>query len=111
MPRALVYIHINSYGNCKECHIAGVRPNLSVTVLKVLNGEVDDDNDGNNSRDNGKGGKRRSTSSYLYPTLNVIPYGYSLHLLVGKRHVATGNPFLLDHTIMSGVVLDLNREV
>ena len=111
MTRALVYVHINSYVNCKERRIAGVRPNLNVAVLKVLNDEFDDDNDGDKIIDKGKGGQVRSTSSYINPTLTVIPYGSSLYLLVGKRLFAIRNPFGLDQTIMSGVVLDLNQEV
>ena len=54
MPRALVHVCINSYGNYKECLIVGVRPDINVAVLKVLKGEVDDDNNGDKNKDNGR---------------------------------------------------------
>ncbi len=43
----------------------------------------------------------------LYP----IPVGESHNLLVGQRVYAIGNPFGLDHTLTSGIVSALGREI
>ena len=43
--RSLVYVCINPSGKYMECRIAGVRPDLDVEVLKILDDEVDDKND------------------------------------------------------------------
>ncbi len=45
--------------------------------------------------------------SQLYP----IPLGESHNLLVGQRVYAIGNPFGLDHTLTSGIVSALGREI
>jgi S1-C subfamily serine protease len=43
--------------------------------------------------------------------LNPIPLGDSETLLVGQKVFAIGNPFGLDHTITSGIVSALDREI
>lgn len=44
-------------------------------------------------------------------TLKPIPLGDSKSLLVGQKVFAIGNPFGLDHTITSGIVSALDREI
>ncbi len=43
--------------------------------------------------------------------LHPIPVGESHNLLVGQRVYAIGNPFGLDHTLTSGIVSALGREI
>ncbi len=43
--------------------------------------------------------------------LHPIPIGESHNLLVGQRVYAIGNPFGLDHTLTSGIVSALGREI
>jgi S1-C subfamily serine protease len=47
------------------------------------------------------------------PSLNVVPImvGESNNLLVGQKVFAIGNPFGLDHTLTSGIVSALGREI
>ncbi len=40
-----------------------------------------------------------------------IPVGESINLLVGQKVFAIGNPFGLDHTITSGIISALGREI
>jgi len=44
-------------------------------------------------------------------TLKPLPLGDSKSLLVGQKVFAIGNPFGLDHTITSGIVSALDREI
>ena len=44
-------------------------------------------------------------------TLAPIPVGESSNLLVGQKVFAIGNPFGLDHTITSGIISALGREI
>ena len=44
-------------------------------------------------------------------TLRPIPIGESENLLVGQKVFAIGNPFGLDHTITSGIISALGREI
>jgi len=44
-------------------------------------------------------------------TLRPIPVGSSNDLLVGQKTFAIGNPFGLDHTLSTGVVSGLDREI
>jgi S1-C subfamily serine protease len=44
-------------------------------------------------------------------TLQPLPLGDSKSLLVGQKVFAIGNPFGLDHTITSGIVSALDREI
>jgi S1-C subfamily serine protease len=44
-------------------------------------------------------------------TLVPIPVGESSNLLVGQKVFAIGNPFGLDHTITSGIISALGREI
>lgn len=44
-------------------------------------------------------------------TLVPIPVGESTNLLVGQKVFAIGNPFGLDHTITSGIISALGREI
>ena len=55
MPRASVYVCINLSGNYKECCIAGIQKDLDVAVLKVLNDEVDNNDDSGNEKDKCRG--------------------------------------------------------
>ncbi len=43
--------------------------------------------------------------------LSPIPVGESANLLVGQKVFAIGNPFGLDHTITSGIISALGREI
>jgi len=43
--------------------------------------------------------------------LSPIPVGESVNLLVGQKVYAIGNPFGLDHTITSGIISALGREI
>ena len=45
------------------------------------------------------------------PTLRPLPIGTSSDLLVGQRVYAIGNPFGLDHTLTTGVISGLGREI
>ncbi len=45
------------------------------------------------------------------PKLRPIPLGESGNLLVGQKVFAIGNPFGLDHTLTSGIVSALGREI
>lgn len=44
-------------------------------------------------------------------SLVPIPVGESVNLLVGQKVFAIGNPFGLDHTITSGIISALGREI
>jgi len=43
--------------------------------------------------------------------LSPVLLGRSSNLLVGQRVLAIGNPFGLDHTLTSGIISGLNREL
>ncbi len=43
--------------------------------------------------------------------LHTIPLGTSSDLLVGQKSLAIGNPFGLDHTLTSGIISALDREI
>lgn len=43
--------------------------------------------------------------------LTAIPIGSSEDLLVGQKVFAIGNPFGLDHTLTTGIISGLNREI
>ncbi len=45
------------------------------------------------------------------PGLRTLPIGTSKDLLVGQKALAIGNPFGLDHTLSTGVISGLNREI
>jgi len=45
------------------------------------------------------------------PSLRPLPIGTSSDLLVGQRVYAIGNPFGLDHTLTTGVISGLGREI
>ena len=86
-----------------------------MAVLKILNDEVDDHN---YDKDKGKDGRiigrvkqGRSPASSPTPPLPMISYGLSSNLLVGQHLIPIGNPFRLNQTITTGVVLALNQEV
>ena len=50
-------------------------------------------------------------SSGKLPALRPLPVGESRSLQVGQRVYAIGNPFGLDHTLTTGVVSGLGREI
>ena len=59
-PQASVYLCIKYSGNYMECRIAGVRPDLNVVVIKILDDEFDDDyDDKDNDKDGGRVGRGR----------------------------------------------------
>ena len=57
----------------------------------------------------GKDGTIKTSSND--PTLRPLPIGTSSDLLVGQRVYAIGNPFGLDHTLTTGVISGLGREI
>lgn len=44
-------------------------------------------------------------------TLSPVTLGTSADLLVGQRVYAIGNPFGLDHSLSSGIISGLNRQL
>ncbi|OEU07036.1 trypsin-like serine protease, partial [Fragilariopsis cylindrus CCMP1102] len=67
-----------------KARIIGVDPGKDIAVLKI-----------------------DAPEEILYP----IQVGKSLGLIVGQTALAIGNPFGLDHTLTSGVISGLGREV
>ena len=83
-PQALVYVCNISSNNYMECRIAGVRLDLDVAVLNILDDEIDDNNDDkNNDKDGGKviqGIQGSSPSSF--PSRDIVRF--VLKLIYGK---------------------------
>ena len=52
----LVYVCINLYGNYQDYRITGVQPNLDTGVLKVIDEEVDKNDNDKNDKDKGRRG-------------------------------------------------------
>lgn len=67
-----------------DARVVGVAPDKDLAVLKIGAG-----------------------SEHLVP----LPVGTSVNLAVGQRVLAIGNPFGLDHTLTTGVVSALGREL
>ena len=67
-----------------EARIVGVDPDYDIAVVKI------DPPDGN---------------------VPAIPVGTSKDLLVGQKVFAIGNPFGLDHTLTTGIISGLGREI
>jgi S1-C subfamily serine protease len=94
LPR--VYVRINSSTKFQKCDIVGVRPDIDLAVLKVVEVAAAD---GDDAKDDG------GPDGYC-----AVSFGSSGDLLVGQSVVAIGNPFGLDKTVTAGVVSAVNRE-
>jgi S1-C subfamily serine protease len=107
-----VYVRINSSTKYLKCDIVGVKPDIDLAVLRVIDDD-DDDDDENDTIDNSSSSTTQtssSTNSNKGDYSSTVPFGSSSDLLVGQSVVAIGNPFGLDKTVTTGVVSAVNRE-
>ena len=91
-----------------KARVIGFDDDKDIAVLQV---DFDSDADASTSVKSGKSAAPSAAAVAGRAKLRPLPLGRSASLAVGQRVLAIGNPFGLDHTLTTGVVSGLGREI